>query len=80
MAGNRPQPGRARAGVAGVSENVRFQRNQLLLESDFFNFPDACIANVQDWLDYRQELRDVPDQPGFPKKIIWPQRPEVIKE
>jgi hypothetical protein len=58
----------------------RMDRNQLLLESDFFNFPDACIANVQDWLDYRQELRDLPEQPGWPKKIVWPTRPQVVKE
>lgn len=58
----------------------RIDRNNLLLESDFFNFPDACVANVQDWLDYRQALRDLPEQPGWPKKIIWPERPKVVKE
>ena len=63
-----------------VMADARMRRNHLLLESDFFNFPDACVANVQDWLDYRQELRDIPEQPGFPKKIIWPELPPLIKE
>lgn len=58
----------------------RCERNEALRDSDFFNFPDACVANVQDWLDYRQALRDLPEQPGWPKKIIWPERPEVVKE
>ena len=63
-----------------VMADTRMRRNHLLLESDFFNFPDACVGNVQDWLDYRQALRDLPEQPNFPKAIIWPERPEVIKE
>lgn len=58
----------------------RFERNEMLKDSDFFNFPDACVANVQDWLDYRQALRDLPEQPFWPKNIIWPERPEVVKE
>jgi hypothetical protein len=56
------------------------ERNILLLESDFINFPDACVLNVQEWLEYRQALRDVPQQAGFPKEINWPERPEVVKE
>ena len=58
----------------------RFERNDLLAQSDFFNFPDACVANVQDWLVYREALRDLPEQPFWPKNIIWPERPEVVKE
>ena len=66
--------------LRGYEFATRQERNMLLLESDFFNFPDACVANVQDWLDYRQALRDLPEQPGWPKSIIWPERPEVVKE
>lgn len=63
-----------------AEDQVRGERNHRLVMSDFFNFPDACVANVQEWLDYRQELRDIPEQPSFPKKVIWPERPEVVKE
>lgn len=62
------------------TEEMRMHRNYLLQQSDFFNFPDACVANVQDWLDYRQALRDLPEEPHWPKNIIWPERPEVVKE
>ena len=66
--------------LAAIEGGLRMQRNQLLLESDFFNFPDACVANVQDWLDYRQALRDLPTDPSWPRNVIWPTKPEVVKE
>lgn len=70
-----------RAEYAAATEfALRMQRNQLLLESDFFNFPDACVANVQDWLDYRQALRDLPTDPSWPKNVLWPTKPELVKE
>jgi hypothetical protein len=28
------------------------------------------------WTQYRQDLLDVPSQPGFPRNIIWPTKPE----
>lgn len=63
-----------------LSMAFRFERNEMLNNSDFFNFPDARVANVQDWLDYRQALRDLPEQAGWPKKIVWPEIPELVKE
>lgn len=60
--------------------SLRAERNARLLESDFFNFPDACVGNVQDWLDYRQALRDLPTDPSWPKNVLWPTRPDVVKE
>lgn len=29
-----------------------------------------------DWAKYRQALRDIPNQPGFPYEINWPKKPE----
>lgn len=29
-----------------------------------------------DWITYRQELLDVPQQSGFPDNIVWPIKPE----
>ena len=29
-----------------------------------------------DWAKYRQALRDIPNQPGFPFEIEWPKKPE----
>ena len=33
-------------------------------------------AVAGDWAKYRQALRDIPDQPGFPFEIDWPEKPE----
>lgn len=36
---------------------------------------DAATKAV--WGKYRDDLLDVPNQPGFPKTIVWPTRPDV---
>ena len=28
-----------------------------------------------EWAEYRQALRDVPEQEGFPFNVTWPQEP-----
>jgi len=32
-------------------------------------------VDSQEWADYRQALRDVPQQIGFPGDIVWPSKP-----
>lgn len=56
------------------SAEVREQRNSLLLESDWTQLPDSGI-NKEPWIEYRQALRDVTVQPGFPWEIGWPEKP-----
>ena len=29
-----------------------------------------------DWAQYRQDLRDLPEQPGFPFNVVWPEEPK----
>ena len=53
---------------------VRSQRNALLLASDWTQLPDAPVDQAA-WAVYRQELRDVPDQVGFPASVVWPVAP-----
>lgn len=56
--------------------NARERRNVLLLLSDFTQLPDAPDwVDVQAWRKYRQQLRDVPQQGGFPVHINWPVAP-----
>lgn len=53
------------------------QRNKLLIASDAFmlvDFPRGS-ATEQEILDYRQALRDVPEQAEFPGNIDWPIKP-----
>jgi hypothetical protein len=57
------------------SSNVRDQRNQLLAQSDWTQVLDAPV-DQQAWAQYRQQLRDVTTQPGFPLEVVWPQQPQ----
>ena len=50
---------------------VRTERNKKLAESDWTQVADSS-ANKAVWATYRQALRDVPDQSGFPWNITWP--------
>ena len=56
-----------------ASSNVRAQRNKLLAETDWTQLPDAGVAST--WTSYRQALRDIPDQTGFPYTVSWPTKP-----
>ena len=43
----------------------------------FKEFIAALKAAVSgDWAKYRQALREIPNQPGFPFEIDWPDKPE----
>ncbi len=57
-----------------LAEKIRARRNQLLAESDWTQLPDAP-ADTADWAVYRQELRDIPEQTGFPTEVSWPAEP-----
>lgn len=59
--------------------DVRKQRDDLLYQCDWTMLPDAPPeVVVADWVAYRQDLRDVTNQPGFPENVIWPTAPFVI--
>ena len=53
------------------------KRNKLLYESDWTQIPNAPLTpeQVEQWAVYRQALRDVPQQEGFPMNIVWPVAP-----
>ena len=56
-------------------ETVREKRNKLLTESDWTQLPDIPQATKDLWEPYRQELRDVTNQPD-PYNITWPTPPQ----
>jgi hypothetical protein len=60
--------------LAAQGAAARQLRDQLLSASDFSQLPDTP-GNKPAWVKYRQSLRDVPTQPGFPASIIWPTSP-----
>jgi hypothetical protein len=53
---------------------IRNQRNTKLSESDWTQVADAPV-NKAAWATYRQALRDVTAQAGFPWTIDWPTIP-----
>lgn len=57
-----------------ASANVRGKRNSLLADSDWTQLPDAPIDRAV-WATYRQDLRNLSTQPGFPWEIQWPSLP-----
>jgi len=59
-----------------VETQARYKREELLANSDWTQLPDAPEHNKQSWANYRQALRDVTKQSGFPNKIIWPNPPK----
>jgi hypothetical protein len=52
----------------------RFIRDNLLEETDVWALSDRTMTAEQ--VDYRQALRDITDQAGFPTDITWPNKPE----
>lgn len=56
------------------AQAVRFKRNELLAQSDWTQLADSPV-NGEDWLSYRQALRDLTSQVGFPWEVTWPEEP-----
>lgn len=56
---------------------AREKRNQLIAETDYMAMPDYPLDKEKKAavLAYRQALRDVPEQEGFPRQIDWPVKP-----
>lgn len=61
-----------------LSAGARKQRNSMLSDCDWTQLADAPLTEQQkaNWIAYRQLLRDVPGQQGFPGEVTWPVRPE----
>jgi hypothetical protein len=60
---------------ANQAKAVREQRNTKLKESDWTQVADAAVDKAV-WVTYRQELRDVTKQSGFPWTVTWPTQPQ----
>jgi hypothetical protein len=57
-----------------TAQEVRAQRNTRLTASDWSQLPDAPVDQAA-WAAYRQALRDIPSQAGFPWDVEWPVQP-----
>ena len=54
-------------------QNVRAHRDMLLIDTDYWCLSDRTPTQAQ--LDYRQALRDITTQSGFPDNVVWPTKP-----
>jgi hypothetical protein len=61
--------------TTACANDARQKRNQLLARCDWTQLADASTPASASWVAYRQGLRDVPEQRGFPWNITWPEAP-----
>jgi hypothetical protein len=63
---------------ATAAKSVRAQRDKLLAETDWIVIMHTEKGtNIPlEWEIYRQSLRDITSQPGFPHNVTWPEKPE----
>jgi hypothetical protein len=59
----------------GRAQQVRDERNYKIAASDWTQLSDSPV-DQEAWAVYRQALRDVPEQAGFPWNVTWPSKPE----
>lgn len=74
-----------RAGVPAylAARNARAERDQRLLEADALMGKAMDSGDVEGMRivgQYRQALREVPDQPGFPAEFTWPDIPDALSD
>ena len=57
-----------------AAAEIRKERDAKLTDSDWTQVADAPV-NKAAWATYRQALRDIPSQAGFPNEVTWPVEP-----
>lgn len=64
-----------------VSKVVLTERFRLLAESDWTDTASAPArlgeTTYAAWQTYRQALRDIPEQSGYPLNVVWPIAPSA---
>ena len=57
------------------AEIVKDERNRRLTATDWTQLPDVPQTVKDKWSVYRQALRDITKQEGYPKNVVWPEQP-----
>ena len=62
-------------------EIIKSYRSQLLSECDWTQLPDAVLTLEEKsaWSDYRQKLRDIPQDFATPDDVIFPVQPNEVQ-
>ena len=60
-----------------LAASARQKRDRLIATTDYLVTPDYPISDdrLAKVKTYRQALRDIPEQAGFPRSITWPEKP-----
>lgn len=63
-----------KAEYAKLAQEIRTRRDELLNETDWTQMKDTSLSEEKQeaYRKYRQELRDVPEQEGFPYEVKFP--------
>lgn len=63
-----------------IAKVIRDKRDNLIGETDYYLMPDypSNPQNLEELKVYRQALRDVPKQEGFPRDVHWPDVPKFL--
>ena len=66
--------------VQELASSVRSQRDAKLSATDYLVVPDYPISpeDLEAVKAYRQALRDISEQSGFPKNVQWPVEPQFL--
>jgi len=59
--------------TAAKAQGVRTERDNLIADTDWMALSDVVMSPA--WAAYRQALRDVTSQAGFPHTVDWPVKP-----
>lgn len=62
-----------------LEADIRWQRDLLLSESDWvvIKAKEYDQEVSQEWKNYRQSLRDITKQSGFPLNVVFPEKPSI---
>lgn len=58
--------------------SIRKRRDFLISSCDWTILPDSPLSTEKkkEWKSYRQQLRDITTQEGFPENVVFPEKPE----
>ena len=61
-----------------ILARAREDRDFRLMQSDWTQLSDVTLSSdqINQWKDYRQQLRDITLQIDFPNNIVWPVKPQ----
>ena len=64
-----------------LARQARTKRDRLLAACDYYVMPDypSTEEGLAEVKAYRQALRDISKQEGFPSDVAWPEVPEVLQ-